>query len=48
MRTIVITGTSRGIGKATARKFLDEGWFVIGTSTSGERVSDNQNFAPAL
>lgn len=36
MKTIVITGTSRGIGKATAQKFLDEGWHVIGTSTSGK------------
>ena len=31
MRTIVITGASRGIGLATARKFLDEGWKVVGT-----------------
>jgi NAD(P)-dependent dehydrogenase (short-subunit alcohol dehydrogenase family) len=31
MKTIVITGASRGIGLATAKKFLDEGWRVIGT-----------------
>lgn len=35
MKTVVITGTSRGIGLATAKKFLDEGYFVVGTSTSG-------------
>jgi NAD(P)-dependent dehydrogenase (short-subunit alcohol dehydrogenase family) len=35
MKPVVITGASRGIGKATAQKFLDEGWAVIGTSTSG-------------
>jgi NAD(P)-dependent dehydrogenase (short-subunit alcohol dehydrogenase family) len=35
MKTIVITGASRGIGKATAEKFLDEGWKVIGTSIDG-------------
>lgn len=31
MKTIVITGASRGIGLATAQKFLTEGWRVIGT-----------------
>jgi len=34
-KTLVITGASRGIGKATAAEFLDNGWQVIGTSTSG-------------
>lgn len=31
MKTIVITGISRGIGLATAKKFIHEGWRVIGT-----------------
>ena len=31
MKTILITGASRGIGLATAKKFLQEGWQVIGT-----------------
>jgi NAD(P)-dependent dehydrogenase (short-subunit alcohol dehydrogenase family) len=35
MKTAVITGASRGIGSATAEKFLSEGWKVIGTSVSG-------------
>ncbi|OHD68744.1 MAG: hypothetical protein A2W19_10780 [Spirochaetes bacterium RBG_16_49_21] len=35
MKKILITGASRGIGKATAQKFLGEGWSVIGTSRSG-------------
>lgn len=30
-RTIVITGASSGIGKATARLFLDKGWNVVAT-----------------
>jgi NAD(P)-dependent dehydrogenase (short-subunit alcohol dehydrogenase family) len=30
-KTIVITGASSGIGKATARLFLDRGWNVIAT-----------------
>lgn len=31
MKTIIITGASRGIGLATAKKFLDESWKVVGT-----------------
>jgi NAD(P)-dependent dehydrogenase (short-subunit alcohol dehydrogenase family) len=30
MKTVIITGASRGIGLATAKKFLAEGWRVIG------------------
>ncbi len=35
MKTVLITGVSRGIGKAAAEKFLSQGWQVLGTSTSG-------------
>ena len=35
MNRVLITGVSRGIGRAVADKFLQEGWSVIGTSTSG-------------
>ena len=35
MNRVLITGVSRGIGRATAEKFLREGWSVIGTATSG-------------
>lgn len=31
MKTVVITGTDKGIGKALCEKFLAEGFFVIGT-----------------
>ena len=38
-KTIVITGASSGIGKATARLFFDRGWNVVATmrSPAGER-----------
>jgi NADP-dependent 3-hydroxy acid dehydrogenase YdfG len=32
----LITGASKGIGKALAEKMLDENFFVIGTSRDGE------------
>jgi NAD(P)-dependent dehydrogenase (short-subunit alcohol dehydrogenase family) len=37
MSTIVITGISRGIGKAVAEMFLEKGWQVIGGSKSGTK-----------
>ena len=36
MRTAVITGIGRGIGKALAEKFVAEGYRVIGATLSGE------------
>ena len=41
MKSVFITGASRGIGKATTEKFLKEGWEVIGTSTNGEGWENN-------
>jgi NAD(P)-dependent dehydrogenase (short-subunit alcohol dehydrogenase family) len=38
-KTVVITGASSRIGKATARLFLDRGWNVVATmcNPAGER-----------
>ncbi len=44
MKTILITGASKGIGKATAEKFLVDGYKVYGTSRSGEVAISNPNF----
>ena len=38
MKTVLITGIGRGIGKALADKFLAEGYFVIGTTYSSKAV----------
>jgi 3-oxoacyl-[acyl-carrier protein] reductase len=42
MKTILITGASRGIGAAIAKKYFDSGYMVFGTSTSG-KVCDHTN-----
>ncbi|MDP2665744.1 MAG: SDR family NAD(P)-dependent oxidoreductase [bacterium] len=44
MKTVLITGASRGIGRALAKKFLDSGYFVIGTSTTGRIDIKNDDF----
>lgn len=43
MKTVVITGASRGIGLATAKKFLDEGWRVIGTYLNTQIPVEHKN-----
>lgn len=43
MKTVVITGISRGIGKALSEKFLKEKFRVIGTSTKGTADIKNPN-----
>jgi 3-oxoacyl-[acyl-carrier protein] reductase len=43
MKTILITGTSRGIGHYLANYYLDRGYKVIGCSRSNSNI-DNSNF----
>ncbi len=40
MKTALITGDSGGIGKATARKFIDNGYFVIGQYNANKNSID--------
>jgi NAD(P)-dependent dehydrogenase (short-subunit alcohol dehydrogenase family) len=37
-RTVLVTGASRGIGEATARRFESNGWRVYGTARDADRV----------
>ena len=37
-RSVLVTGASRGIGEATARRFDSNGWRVYGTARDAERV----------
>ncbi len=49
MQTIVITGISRGIGLAAAKKFLHEGWNVVGTyNRHPVPITDDRLFAVHL
>lgn len=43
MKTILITGGSRGIGRATVEEFLNKGWKVITTSTTGKLTYEHRN-----
>ncbi|MEN9405646.1 MAG: hypothetical protein RLY47_605 [Candidatus Parcubacteria bacterium] len=43
MKTIFITGVSRGIGKAVAQRFLDAGDVVVGTLMSGAADWSHEN-----
>jgi serine 3-dehydrogenase len=38
MKTILITGATAGFGEAAARKFVAEGWQVVGTGRRGDRL----------
>jgi NAD(P)-dependent dehydrogenase (short-subunit alcohol dehydrogenase family) len=42
MKTVVITGVGKGIGKALSEKFLSEGWFVIGTVYDPEEAQESK------
>ncbi|WP_419420966.1 SDR family NAD(P)-dependent oxidoreductase [Legionella sp. D16C41] len=44
MKTVLITGVSRGIGLATAKLFLAKDYKVIGTSTTGQAEINHRNF----
>ena len=45
MKTALITGIGRGIGRALAQKFLNEGFFVIGTSMTGTVDFEHENLS---
>jgi NAD(P)-dependent dehydrogenase (short-subunit alcohol dehydrogenase family) len=48
MKTILITGTSSGIGRAAVLKFANEGWNVIATMRSPEKETELQQVTNVL
>ena len=47
-KTILITGSSSGIGKATAKLFQEKGWNVIATMRSPEKETELNNLKNTL
>ena len=47
MPNAIITGTSRGLGRALAEKLLNEGWSVCGLSRSSSKIK-NEKFSEYL
>lgn len=47
MKTVLITGCSKGIGYETAKQLLNKGYFVIGISRSSAHI-DNDNYVEFL
>lgn len=45
MKTVLITGTGKGIGHATAELFLAEGWRVIGTYARDKGTIKSPNYS---
>ena len=43
-RTALVTGASRGIGKSIAERLVDDGFFVVGTSTTDFGVENIQGW----
>lgn len=43
MKTVVITGTSRGLGQALAEKFLAEGWKVVAVARRQPELAAHPN-----
>ena len=44
MKTIIITGSSGNLGKAVVKKFLSEGYKVIGTDIKEDPANKHENF----
>jgi NAD(P)-dependent dehydrogenase (short-subunit alcohol dehydrogenase family) len=45
MKTVFITGTSSGLGKAAVKLFHDKGWYVIATMRNIEKAGDFDGWA---
>ena len=43
-KSVLITGSSRGLGKLLAEKFINQGYFVYGASRGKSTIFDDENY----
>src|ERR1700712_850607 len=46
--SVIITGTSSGMGQAVAQRFQDEGWHVVAVDVTPSQQASSELFSPVV